>query len=198
MSGGFDSLGLMPELIHATDDLCWNLPTDVQDEAIPLILGGGDVMAAAQTGSGKTAAFCLPIIQSVHERLIERSKISNINQEQTIDNNENNIHLNDNDRDIFLNLSNNKLECAASNDKLWVGVRATHGVRSGKYAYECAVKGSGICRLGWSTQGSSLELGRDSNGFGYGGTGMKSNSNNFQNYGEKFVDGDVITALLDW
>jgi hypothetical protein len=45
------------------------LPTDVQAEAIPLILGGGDVLMAAETGSGKTGAFCLPIIQIVWETL---------------------------------------------------------------------------------------------------------------------------------
>jgi ATP-dependent RNA helicase DDX1 len=63
MSGGWDAIGLMPELIRAVDELQWQLPTDIQDEAIPLILGGGDVMAAAETGSGKTAAFSLPMIQ---------------------------------------------------------------------------------------------------------------------------------------
>jgi superfamily II DNA/RNA helicase len=40
-----------------------------QSECIPLILGGGDVMAAAETGSGKTGAFCLPLIQIVFETL---------------------------------------------------------------------------------------------------------------------------------
>ena len=51
MAGGFESLGLGPELVRAVEvDLGWLLPTDVQDEAIPLILGGGDVMAAAETG----------------------------------------------------------------------------------------------------------------------------------------------------
>ena len=40
MSGGFDALGLMPELVRAVDELGWLLPTDVQDESIPLILGG--------------------------------------------------------------------------------------------------------------------------------------------------------------
>jgi superfamily II DNA/RNA helicase len=69
MSGGFADLGLQQELLTAIDDLGWLLPTDIQDEAIPLILGGGDVMGAAETGSGKTAAFALPIILSVHERL---------------------------------------------------------------------------------------------------------------------------------
>lgn len=47
MAGGFDSLGLMPELIRAVSDMGYLLPSDVQDESIPLILGGGDVMVAA-------------------------------------------------------------------------------------------------------------------------------------------------------
>ena len=50
MAGGFDSLGCIPELIKAVTELGWFLPTDVQDEAIPLILGDGDVMVAAETG----------------------------------------------------------------------------------------------------------------------------------------------------
>lgn len=45
------------------------MPTDIQAEGIPLVLGGGDVLMAAETGSGKTAAFCLPIIQIVSETL---------------------------------------------------------------------------------------------------------------------------------
>lgn len=45
------------------------MPTDIQAESIPLILGGGDVLMAAETGSGKTAAFCLPIIQIVWETI---------------------------------------------------------------------------------------------------------------------------------
>jgi ATP-dependent RNA helicase DDX1 len=69
MAGGFDSLGLMAELVRSVDEQGWILPSDVQDEAIPLILGGGDVMVASETGSGKTAAFGLPMIQCVHERL---------------------------------------------------------------------------------------------------------------------------------
>lgn len=49
--------------------LLYRLPTDVQAEAIPLILGGGDVLMAAETGSGKTGAFCIPILQIVWETL---------------------------------------------------------------------------------------------------------------------------------
>lgn len=43
MAGGFHALGLLPQILRAVDELGWSLPTDVQDEAIPLILGGGDV-----------------------------------------------------------------------------------------------------------------------------------------------------------
>jgi ATP-dependent RNA helicase DDX1 len=67
MSGGFEDLGLYPELVRATQELGWLLPSDVQDEAAPLLLGGGDVLVAAETGSGKTGAFALPAIQIVHE-----------------------------------------------------------------------------------------------------------------------------------
>ena len=59
MAGGFDSIGLLPELIRGVDDLGWSLPTDVQDEAIPLILGGGDVCVSSETGSGKTGILIL-------------------------------------------------------------------------------------------------------------------------------------------
>lgn len=45
----------------------FRLATDIQAEATPLILGGGDVLMAAETGSGKTGAFCLPVLQIVHE-----------------------------------------------------------------------------------------------------------------------------------
>ena len=46
MSGGFEALGLMTELLRSVEELGWTLPTAVQEETIPLILGGGDVMVA--------------------------------------------------------------------------------------------------------------------------------------------------------
>ncbi|EGD75338.1 eIF4a [Salpingoeca rosetta] len=65
----FDRFGMMPEIMEATQHLGWELPTDIQAEAVPLILGGGDVLMAAETGSGKTGAFCMPVIQIVAETL---------------------------------------------------------------------------------------------------------------------------------
>lgn len=65
----FEELGVCPELIRVADEQGWLMPTPVQAEAVPLILGGGDVLAAAETGSGKTGAFGMPILQIVHEAM---------------------------------------------------------------------------------------------------------------------------------
>ena len=58
----FDTLGLSADLVRTVDEEGYREPTPVQAEAIPLILDGRDVLAAAQTGTGKTAAFVLPIL----------------------------------------------------------------------------------------------------------------------------------------
>jgi ATP-dependent RNA helicase RhlE len=62
----FDGLGLSPELLRAVADQGYTEPTPVQLAAIPLVLAGRDVLAGAQTGTGKTAAFVLPIINNLH------------------------------------------------------------------------------------------------------------------------------------
>ena len=59
----FDRLGLTPELLRAIAAQGYTEPTPVQAEAIPHVLAGRDVLAGAQTGTGKTAAFVLPILQ---------------------------------------------------------------------------------------------------------------------------------------
>jgi ATP-dependent RNA helicase RhlE len=63
----FDSLGLQAELLRAIADKGYNTPTPVQQQAIPLILEGRDIMAGAQTGTGKTAGFTLPLLQRLLE-----------------------------------------------------------------------------------------------------------------------------------
>ena len=64
----FSSLGLSPELLRAVAESNYADPTPVQKEAIPAILAGKDVWACAQTGSGKTAAFALPLLQNANKR----------------------------------------------------------------------------------------------------------------------------------
>jgi superfamily II DNA/RNA helicase len=59
----FASLGLSAPLIRALEHINYTAPTPIQTAAIPAILGGRDVWACAHTGSGKTAAFCLPLLQ---------------------------------------------------------------------------------------------------------------------------------------
>ena len=59
----FASLGLMPELVTAVSRQGYDTPSPIQAKAIPVILKGQDVMAAAQTGTGKTAGFALPLLQ---------------------------------------------------------------------------------------------------------------------------------------
>src|SRR5258706_15906808 len=63
----FSNLGLAPELLQAIADQGYTEPTPVQAKAIPPILLGQDVMAAAQTGTGKTASFTLPMLQRLKE-----------------------------------------------------------------------------------------------------------------------------------
>ena len=58
----FAELGLSPEVLKAVEELGYASPTPIQAKAIPVVLGGSDVLAAAQTGTGKTAAFTLPLL----------------------------------------------------------------------------------------------------------------------------------------
>ena len=59
----FAELMLAPELLRGVEDAGYTTPTPIQARAIPLILNGRDIMGLAQTGTGKTAAFTLPIVQ---------------------------------------------------------------------------------------------------------------------------------------
>src|ERR1700722_12886414 len=59
----FSDLGLLPELLRAVADKGYDSPSPIQVQAIPAVLGGRDLLAAAQTGTGKTAGFVLPILQ---------------------------------------------------------------------------------------------------------------------------------------
>ncbi|MEM8890512.1 MAG: DEAD/DEAH box helicase [Bacteroidota bacterium] len=64
----FEKFRIQPEIIRSLKKLNFKKPTDIQYKAIPAILKGEDVMAIAQTGTGKTAAFAIPIIDMIQEK----------------------------------------------------------------------------------------------------------------------------------
>ena len=69
----FDELGLAPEIMTAINDAGYTTPTPIQAEAIPHVIAGRDVLGIAQTGTGKTASFTLPMIH----RLMKGRKSTN-------------------------------------------------------------------------------------------------------------------------
>ncbi|XP_043242486.1 ATP-dependent RNA helicase Ddx1-like isoform X1 [Amphibalanus amphitrite] len=199
MAAAFMELGIMPEIGEAVSELDWLLPTDVQAEAVPLILGGGDVLMAAETGSGKTGAFCMPILQIVWETLkhIEEGKGGGgggLSAPPADDK----WAMSLRDRGELLAVSPDGLVCQCREQRAWYGVRATRGLRrAGRWYYEATVTDEGLCRVGWSTRQATLDLGTDRGGYGYGGTGKKSNNRQFDDYGGPFGKDDVIGCYLD-
>mmetsp|Transcript_12763 Transcript_12763/g.38636 ORF Transcript_12763/g.38636 Transcript_12763/m.38636 type:complete len:728 (+) Transcript_12763:217-2400(+) len=191
----FEELGVMPEIIRAIDELGWLLPRPVQTETIPLVLGGGDVLAAAETGSGKTGAFALPVLQIAHEissnvAMLPSSSRAAVSQEKV-------IGMNVADRDRSLAIAPDHLLCQTRDQQAWAGARSCFGVAKGKYYYEVTVTDEGLGRVGFSTQNASLNLGTDAFGFGYGGTAKKAHKGKFTDYGEKYGLDDTIGCLLD-
>ena len=171
-----------------------SLPTDIQAEVVPLILGGGDVMAAAETGSGKTGAFSLPVVQIVHERLAHGKDLEDEGGDAVSDS----CVLSLQQRSSIVAVSEDGLQCQARSNKEWGGCRATRGVsKSGKAYFEIVVEDEGLCRVGWAAQNASLDLGVDSDSFGYGGTGKKSHRKKFEDYGESFGLHDVVGCWID-
>ena len=62
----FDDLGIHPKVLKAVHDLGYESPTPIQEQAIPVVLSGADMIGQAQTGTGKTAAFLLPILSNIN------------------------------------------------------------------------------------------------------------------------------------
>ena len=61
----FNDLGLIDPILHALQQEGYTTPTPIQQAAIPILLKGGDLIGCAQTGTGKTAAFAIPILQQL-------------------------------------------------------------------------------------------------------------------------------------
>ncbi|XP_010945647.1 ATP-dependent RNA helicase DDX1 isoform X1 [Camelus dromedarius] len=194
----FSEMGVMPEIAQAVEEMDWLLPTDIQAESIPLILGGGDVLMAAETGSGKTGAFSIPVIQIVYETLKDQQEGKK--GKTTIKTGAsvlNKWQMNPYDRGSAFAIGSDGLCCQSREVKEWHGCRATKGLTKGKHYYEVSCHDQGLCRVGWSSMQASLDLGTDKFGFGFGGTGKKSHNKQFDNYGEEFTMHDTIGCYLD-
>ncbi|EFP11767.1 hypothetical protein CRE_26736 [Caenorhabditis remanei] len=190
----FEEFGIIPELSEAISSLNWTLPTAVQSEAIPAILGGADALIAAETGSGKTGAFCLPIAQIVWERRKSPESLTSSDSSES-----QHAHLlNREDRDASLQIDKSGLNCDARVGKEWHGARGKAGIHGGgAYYYEVTITRDGLCRVGWATMAGSLKIGTDFESFGYGGTGKKSYGKKFDDYGKSFTTNDVLGCFLD-
>ena len=190
---GFEELGLLPDLVRAVEDMEWYLPRPIQQEAIPLILGGGHVLCAAETGSGKTGAFCLPILQVTWEALNRTRKDGGAGGGAS------RCVINANDCNANAKISVDGTLCQCHDPRAWSGARCTFGVTKGKWYYEAiVVEDGGIVRFGLATVDGGLELGKDSFGFGYGGTGKKSFAGQFDDYGGPFGVGDRMGCAVDF
>ncbi|KAI6225015.1 ATP-dependent RNA helicase DDX1 [Aphelenchoides besseyi] len=189
----FMDMGVLDELANAVSEMGWSLPTDIQQDGIPAILGGGDVLMAAETGSGKTGAFCLPIIQIVWETMRD-AQLGKTNKPKE----SHGWRMNVFDKDGNLGIDETGFVCQSTHPKLWSGCRAAMGVcGKGKYYYEATIQTDGLCRMGWSTARACLNLGTDDQGYGFGGTGKKSYASQFQDYGESYTLKDVIGCFLN-
>ena len=212
----FEELGVCPELIRAADDAGWLLPTAVQAEATPLILGGGDVLVAAETGSGKTGAFGVPVLQIVHESLrnaavarvaTRRSgrgdEVSGDGGERFPETTAADVAMSASDRSDAFAVSPDGFRVQARDPRGWAGGRASVGVTSGKHYYEAEVTDDGLVRVGWSARDSARldALGTDALSWGYGGTGKKSHGGAFEAFGANggvpYAKGDVVGCALD-
>ena len=70
----FEDLKLAPAILEAVREQGYDTPTPIQAEAIPAVLEGHDLLAGAQTGTGKTAAFTLPMLQRLSQEPAPKSK----------------------------------------------------------------------------------------------------------------------------
>ena len=202
MAGGWESFGVDDELLRGVQAKEWLVPSAVQDEAIPVMLSGRDVMVAAETGSGKTGAFALPILQVLLDQRRRNLKGRDRDDQAAGDAPcASDWALSTLDRDVAVRVGADGLSCEVAT-KAWAGVRSRIGLDAslgGKFYFEVAFRLSAgdVPRVGVSRAGAALNLGTDAGGWGYGGTGKKSHARRFDDYGGAFGDGAVVGVLLD-
>ena len=76
----FATLGLKESIVKAISDLGFTKPSQIQEQSIPVALSGADLIGQAQTGTGKTAAYTLPIITRMSDNTRNKSSYSSSNK----------------------------------------------------------------------------------------------------------------------
>ncbi|KAH9388947.1 ATP-dependent RNA helicase ddx1 [Tyrophagus putrescentiae] len=171
----FEEMGIMPEIGKALEEMEWLLPTNIQADAVPLILGGGDIVWETMHVKSKAGGG---------DPFADKWVLSAF------------------DRGTDLSLTPDGLS-AQSKTQRWQGVRANKAVKKNRskknrFYYEVHFSAPGLARVGWALENGSLDLGTDRFSWGYGGTAKKSNSKNFDDYGDKFGDKfDVVGCIID-
>ena len=82
----FNDLGLSAELLRAVEEKGYTQPTPIQQKAIPAVLSGRDLLASAQTGTGKTASFTLPLLQRLSETLPQTETAGTAQRDRSTEN----------------------------------------------------------------------------------------------------------------
>lgn len=175
-------------------------------------------MVAARTGSGKTGAFGLPAVQLAYEIREQQhaaadaksaaaaagcaaaSSSSSSSSKRgavavaspAVKASLPPVKLSSEDRSAWVSVHPSGMIAQSRNPKAWGGIRGNVGVMEGKAYFEFKINDTGIGRVGVGTVAASYELGTCASGYGFGGTGMKSNSRRFEAYGESFTKDDVI------
>lgn len=72
----FDELNIIPEITKALQKTGYTTPTEIQQRAIPIVLNKKDLIGCAQTGTGKTASFAIPILQLLHQKKVDKKQIN--------------------------------------------------------------------------------------------------------------------------
>ncbi|SBT77453.1 ATP-dependent RNA helicase DDX1, putative [Plasmodium ovale] len=209
----FEELGLDSNLCELLEKNRIELPTAIQQESIPLILGGGDLCACAETGTGKTLSFILSSLQIVHELFrnigtyelksddnsITNGKCgpSDCDQKDTGRKKKNIFTLKPmNNYNSRVEVDNNTYECVCSSNtktNSFEEIKIDCEIRNGMYAFEVEIIENSFVNVGFCPLvKETLKY-----NYTYCSNGCKYTNSRQEKYAESFSKNDVITCLIN-
>ncbi|CAD2099127.1 ATP-dependent RNA helicase DDX1, putative [Plasmodium vinckei brucechwatti] len=206
----FEELGLHSKLCELLEKNGIDLPTAIQQESIPLILGGGDLCACAETGTGKTMSFIVSSLQVVHELFRNigtysknDNNISNNNNNKEIVLSDNNIKENKTNQFVIKSLNNynprvqinnDKYECICRNSSIFYEeIKVDCEIKNDMYAFEIKILDKSFINVGFCPLvKETLKY-----NYTYSSNGCKYTNSREEKYGEPFSTNDIITCLIN-